>query len=63
MDGLEATGRIVGDRGIPSRIIILTTFERDDYVFEALRAGASGFLLKNSPSRRTRARCPRRRYG
>ena len=42
--------RIVQDPSIPSRIVILTTFERDDYVFEALRAGASGFLLKNSPS-------------
>lgn len=50
MDGLEATGRIVRDATIPSRIVILTTFERDDYIFEALRAGASGFLLKNSPS-------------
>ena len=50
MDGLAATGRIVRDANIPSRIVILTTFERDDYVFEALRAGASGFLLKNAPS-------------
>jgi DNA-binding NarL/FixJ family response regulator len=50
MDGVEATGRIVRDANIPSRIVILTTFERDDYLFEALRAGASGFLLKNAPS-------------
>jgi DNA-binding NarL/FixJ family response regulator len=50
MDGLEATSRIVQEGSIPSRIVILTTFERDDYVFEALRAGASGFLLKNAPS-------------
>jgi DNA-binding NarL/FixJ family response regulator len=49
VDGLEATGRIVADPAIPSRVVILTTFERDDYVFDALRAGASGFLLKNSP--------------
>jgi DNA-binding NarL/FixJ family response regulator len=49
MDGLEATRRIVQEGSIPSRIVILTTFERDDYIFDALRAGASGFLLKNSP--------------
>jgi DNA-binding NarL/FixJ family response regulator len=49
MDGLEATGRIVGAADSQSRVVILTTFERDDYVFEALRAGASGFLLKNAP--------------
>lgn len=49
MDGLEATARIVKDNSLVSRIVILTTFERDDYLFEALRSGASGFLLKNSP--------------
>jgi DNA-binding NarL/FixJ family response regulator len=49
MDGLEATGLIARDVSIQSRVVILTTFERDDYVFEALRSGASGFLLKNSP--------------
>jgi DNA-binding NarL/FixJ family response regulator len=49
MDGLEATRRIVDEPAIRSRVMILTTFERDDYVFEALRAGASGFLLKNAP--------------
>jgi len=49
MDGLEATSRIVQEDSISSRIVILTTFERDDYIFDALRAGASGFLLKNSP--------------
>jgi DNA-binding NarL/FixJ family response regulator len=52
MDGLEATRRILeprSSRGHTPRIIILTTFELDEYVFEALRAGASGFLIKNTP--------------
>jgi len=50
MDGLEATRRIggLGERA-RTRVLVLTTFERDDYVFEALRLGASGFLLKNDP--------------
>jgi DNA-binding NarL/FixJ family response regulator len=48
MDGIEATRQIVELEGAP-RIIILTTFELDEYVFEALRAGASGFLLKRIP--------------
>ncbi len=50
VDGLEAAGRIIGRLG-PSgpRIVMLTTFELDDYIFEALRIGASGFLLKNAP--------------
>jgi DNA-binding NarL/FixJ family response regulator len=39
----------VDDTANPSRVVILTTFERDDYVFEALQVGASGFLLKNAP--------------
>ena len=48
LDGLEATRRIAQDAGIRSRVLILTTFEQDDYVFEALRSGASGFMLKNA---------------
>lgn len=48
MDGLEATVRIASDENAP-RVIILTTFEHDDYVFGALQNGASGFLLKNAP--------------
>ncbi len=50
MDGLEATRRICsGTDAQTSRVLVLTTFERDDYVFGALSAGASGFLLKNAP--------------
>jgi DNA-binding NarL/FixJ family response regulator len=48
-DGLEATRRITADPELQSRVVILTTFERDEYVFEALQAGASGFLIKNAP--------------
>jgi DNA-binding NarL/FixJ family response regulator len=48
MDGLEATRRIVGDVELSGvRVLILTTFEADEYVFEALRAGASGFVVKD----------------
>jgi DNA-binding NarL/FixJ family response regulator len=49
MDGLEATRRIMREPSGSTRVVILTTFERDDYVFDALRAGASGFLVKNAP--------------
>ena len=49
MDGLEATRQITGDeRTAGTRVLILTTFDLDEYVFEALRAGASGFLLKDT---------------
>ena len=49
VDGLEATRRIAADPRLADvRVIILTTFELDEYVFEALRAGASGFLLKDT---------------
>jgi DNA-binding NarL/FixJ family response regulator len=47
LDGLEATRRIVGSRQSGSRVLILTTFDRDAYVYEALLAGASGFVLKD----------------
>jgi DNA-binding NarL/FixJ family response regulator len=50
MDGLEATRQIThGDRAATPRVVMLTTFDLDDYVYEALRAGASGFLLKDAP--------------
>ena len=48
MDGIEATRRILRS-GAAARIMILTTFDLDEYVFAALRAGASGFLLKDTP--------------
>jgi DNA-binding NarL/FixJ family response regulator len=49
VDGLEATRRIAGDQELSDvRILILTTFELDEYVFEALRSGASGFLVKHT---------------
>ncbi len=48
MDGLEATRRLAGpDVDNPAKVLILTTFDLDEYVYEALRAGASGFLLKD----------------
>lgn len=49
MDGLEATSRIVDEADWPVRILILTTFDPDEYVYQALRAGASGFVLKDIP--------------
>lgn len=48
MDGLEATRRIVSDPALQAVVVIVTTFDRDDYLFQALHAGASGFLLKNA---------------
>lgn len=48
MDGLEATRLVVADPTVRSAVLMLTTFDREDYLLEALRAGASGFMLKNS---------------
>jgi DNA-binding NarL/FixJ family response regulator len=48
MDGLEATRRIVADPASDAAVLIVTTFDRDEYLFDALSAGASGFLLKNA---------------
>ncbi len=50
MDGLHAT-RLLLDGGSESKVLVLTTFDLDDYVYEALQAGASGFLLKHAPAR------------
>jgi DNA-binding NarL/FixJ family response regulator len=47
MDGIEATRRILADPGCQTRVLMLTTFDMDEYVVDALRAGASGFLLKD----------------
>ncbi|MGZ8687782.1 MAG: response regulator [Gaiellaceae bacterium] len=49
VDGLEATRRLLDGKDEGPRILILTTFDLDEYVYEALRAGASGFLLKDTP--------------
>jgi DNA-binding NarL/FixJ family response regulator len=49
VDGLEATRRLLEGKDEGPRILILTTFDLDEYVYEALRAGASGFLLKDTP--------------
>ncbi|MBD0673329.1 response regulator [Streptomyces sp. CBMA156] len=46
-DGIEATRRITADPGLPTHVLVLTTFDDDDYVYGALRAGASGFLVKD----------------
>ncbi|WP_101848092.1 response regulator [Zhihengliuella sp. ISTPL4] len=48
MDGIEATRRLVADPSVSAAIAIVTTFDRDDYLYQALEAGASGFLLKNA---------------
>ncbi len=49
LDGIEATRRLTGSDGDAIRVLILTTFGLDDYVYDALRAGASGFMLKDAP--------------
>jgi DNA-binding NarL/FixJ family response regulator len=49
MDGLEATSRILAEADWNVRVLILTTFDPDEYVYKALRAGASGFVLKDIP--------------
>jgi len=49
LDGIEATRRLLAEGGAESKVVMLTTFDMDEYVYEALRAGASGFLLKDAP--------------
>jgi DNA-binding NarL/FixJ family response regulator len=49
VDGIEATRRLLGDDRIDAKVVMLTTFDMDEYVYDALRAGASGFLLKDVP--------------
>ncbi|MFC7550267.1 response regulator [Plantactinospora sp. GCM10030261] len=48
IDGIQATRRLVATSAQPPRILVITTFENDEYVYEALRAGAAGFLLKRA---------------
>ena len=49
LDGIEATRMLLAQDGQDTRVVMLTTFDMDEYVYEALRAGASGFLLKDTP--------------
>ena len=49
LDGIAATARLTGDDPAVTRVVVLTTFDVDSHVYDALRAGASGFLLKNAP--------------
>ncbi len=52
LDGLEAAERILADPELDTAVLMLTTFDLDEYVYEALRIGASGFLLKDTPADR-----------
>ena len=49
LDGIEATRRITSDPAVPARVLMLTTFDRDEHLYDAIRAGSSGFLLKSTP--------------
>ncbi len=49
VDGIEATRRVLAAEGADTKVVMLTTFDMDEYVYDALRAGASGFLLKDVP--------------
>jgi DNA-binding NarL/FixJ family response regulator/class 3 adenylate cyclase len=52
LDGLSAAERILSEPGLDTAVVMLTTFDRDEYIYEALRIGASGFLLKDAPAER-----------
>jgi DNA-binding NarL/FixJ family response regulator len=52
VDGIESTRRLLGDDGSDAKVVMLTTFDMDEYVYDALRVGASGFLLKDVPPER-----------
>src|SRR3954452_20432710 len=52
LDGLQAAERILGEADLDTAVLILPTFDRDEYIYEALRIGASGFLLKDTPADR-----------
>jgi DNA-binding NarL/FixJ family response regulator len=54
LNGLEATRQLVTAADTAPRLLVLTTFDLDEYVYEALRAGASGFLLKDAPEEQLR---------
>jgi DNA-binding NarL/FixJ family response regulator len=49
LDGIEATRQLMSDPAVSTKVVMLTTFDMDEYVYEALQAGASGFLLKDTP--------------
>ena len=49
LDGIEATRRLLSNGAVETKVVMLTTFDMDEYVYDALRAGASGFLLKDVP--------------
>ena len=51
LDGIEATRLITTDPDMPTKVLVLTTFDLDEYVYSALRAGASGYLLKDTPAK------------
>jgi DNA-binding NarL/FixJ family response regulator len=51
LDGIEATRLITSNAGCDTRVLVLTTFDLDEYVFAAMRAGASGYLLKDTPAK------------